>query len=82
LESNKYENLLKFIVLQTFQNNLGFNLYILLYVYHLIITSKVKVELNKESIDKNKYIDLISKISISSMKTIVNYQTKDLQSIY
>jgi len=82
LESNKYENLLKFIVLQTFQNNLGFNLCVLLYTYHLIITSEVEMEFNKESTNKNKCIDLISEISISSMETIVNYQTEDLQIIY
>ena len=82
MESNKYENLLKFIVLQTFQNNLGFNLCVLLYTYHLIITSEVEMEFNKESTNKNKCIDLISEISISSMETIVNYQTEDLQIIY
>ena len=82
MESNKYENLLKFIVLQTFQNNLGFNLCVLLYTYHLIITSEVEMEFNKESTNKNKYIDLISEISISSMETIVNYQTEYLQIIY
>ena len=36
----------------------------------------------RKSTDKNKYINLILEISIDSIKTIVDYQTKNLQSIY
>jgi len=47
-------------------------------VYYLVIILKVEVEFNKESTDKNKYIDLIPKISINGMKTIVDYQIREV----
>ena len=56
--------------------------YIVLFTCCSITISKVEVEFNRENTDENKYTDLILEISVDSMETMVNYQTRDLQSIY
>jgi len=66
------------VSLQAFQNNLSFSLYAMLSVYYLVIILKVEAEFNKESTNKNKYIDLILEISINGMKTIIDYQIKEV----
>ena len=35
-----------------------------------------------ESTDQKKYVNLTLEISINSMKTIINYQIREVQSIY
>ena len=54
LEFNKYENLLKPKILQPFENNLSFNLYVVLSACWLIITLEVEVEFNGKNTNRIK----------------------------
>ena len=52
----------------------------MLSVYHLVATLVIEMEFNRRHTDKRKCVDL-SLVTIV-MKTMINYQTRDLQSIY
>ena len=49
---------------------------------HLVATSRVEVKFNKENTNENKYVNLTLGFSINSVETIVDYQTREVQSIY
>ena len=57
--------------LWAFQNNLSFSLCVILFTYYLVVTSEIKVEFNKEYINKKKYIDLILVLIV--IEIIVDY---------
>jgi len=49
---------------------------------HLVATSRVEVKFNKENTNKNKHVNLTLGFSVNSVETIVDYQTRKVQSIY
>ena len=64
------------MILQASQNDLGLSLYAVLSTYYLVTILEFKLKSNGKS---TKYVNLTPEISI---KIIVNYQTRELQSIY
>ena len=70
------------MVLQTFQNNLGFSLCTTLSICCLVTILKVGVKFNKRSTNRRNYINLILNMSVNSIEAMVYYQTENLQSIY
>ena len=49
---------------------------------YLVATSRVEVKFNKENTNKNKHVNLTLGFSVNSVEIIVDYQTRELQSIY
>ena len=52
----------------------------MLFVYYLVTALGIETGFNRKSSDKRKCINL--KLKLKVVKTIIDYQTEDLQSIY